>query len=218
MSVILLRVSKMEHSCKHQDMCTVQFLMEVAVKSNTKRQLVVEFQMQQWCIVTLSLPRPCLWPPERVSARSPPASTWECSDSAPIFLNISLLYSSWECPHSAPIFHNISFLYSARATNLSHSINAILILLSIDKSVQVPFLSQLILSIFIVTYFTNKKYFRHENIPIQHNHDLRQLCTLTHLHILILLLSISIFCFHSHRSIWSCPAYDFNFLSSRQPY
>ena len=112
----------------------VQLLMEVEVKSNTKRQLVVEFQMQQWCIVTLSLPRPCLWPPERVSARSPPASTWECSDSAPIFLNISFLYSSWEWSHSAPIFHNISFLYSARATNLSHSINAILILLSIDMA------------------------------------------------------------------------------------
>ena len=157
MSVILQWLSKMEHNCKHQDMCIEQLLMEVEVKSNTKRQLVVEFQMQQWCIVTLSLPRPCLWPPERVSARSPPASTWECSDSAPIFLNISFLYSSWECPHSAPIFHNISFLYSARATNLSHSINAILILLSIDKSVHVPFLSQLILSIFIVTYFTKIK-------------------------------------------------------------
>ena len=52
----------MVHNCKHQHMCTVQLLMEVEVKSKTKRQLVVEFQMQQWCIVTLSLPRPCLWP------------------------------------------------------------------------------------------------------------------------------------------------------------
>ena len=118
MSVILQWLSKMEHNCKHQDMCIEQLLMEVEVKSNTKRQLVVEFQMQQWCIVTLSLPRPCLWPPERVSARSPPASTWECSDSASIFLNISFLYSSWEWSHSAPIFLNIWFLYFVRATNL----------------------------------------------------------------------------------------------------
>ena len=188
--------------------------MEVEVKSNTKRQLVVEFQMQQWCIVTLSLPRPCLWPPERVSARSPPASTWECSNSASIFLNISFLYSSWECPHSAPIFHNISFLYSAcdQPFSLDQCHSHSLVHWYGLNSVHVPCPSQSILSIFIVTYFTNKKYFRHEP------QDLRQLCTLTHLHILILLLSISIFCFHSHRSIWSCPAYNIKFLSSRQPY
>ena len=133
MSVILQWVSKMVHNCKHQHMCTVQLLMEVEVKSNRKRQLVVEFQMQQWCIVTLSLPRPCLWPPERVSARSPPASTWECSDSAPIFLNISFLYSSWECSILRLSFTTYHFSI-LRATNLSHSINAILILLSIDNT------------------------------------------------------------------------------------
>ena len=186
--------------------------MEVEVKSNTKRQLVVEFQMQQWCIVTLSLPRPCLWPPERVSARSPPASTWECSDSAPIFLNISFFYSSWECSILRLSFTYYFSILRARPTFLTRSMPFSFSCPSINLCMCLSFLNQSF-PFSLLHILPIKSIF-----PIRHNHDLRQHCILTHLHILILLLSISIFCFHSHRSIWSRPAYDIKFLSSRQLY
>ena len=90
---------------------------------------------------------------ERVSARSPPASTWECSDSAPIFLNISFLYSSWECSILRLSFTTYHFsILRARPTFLTQP-------MPFSFSVHVPFLSQSILSIFIVTYFTTKKVF-----------------------------------------------------------
>ena len=109
-----------------------QLLMEVEVKSNTKRQLVVEFQMQQWCIVTLSLPRPCLWP-LRECLRDRPRPPRE---NAPILrLSFSIYHSSIHL-ENAPILRLSFTTYHfsiLRATNLSHSINAILILLSIDN-------------------------------------------------------------------------------------
>ena len=119
-----------------------QLLMEVEVKSNTKRQLVVEFQMQQWCIVTLSLPRPCLWP-LRECLRDRPRPPRE---NAPI---LRLSFSIYHCsihlenaPFCAYLSQHIISLFCARPTFLTRSMPFSFSCPSINLCMCLSFLNQ----------------------------------------------------------------------------